>query len=479
MAIEMEYINLVVPITKIEQHYPGGFDAYLKDHADSVGKVIWYDDELCRSGAMEPTGIAWMFAEWTKYGLEPRIEKQGRRMWNDLCVVDILGGPTLDCDWLTWDSNDYSVYMSGKPKGQVVGRRQMQAKAARVVRGPLFQLPVKRKPADFDFGKVEGMLLGVAIGDALGVTTESLLPAERMRRHGEVRSYLPNRYVQDGRGYPSDDTQLTFWALEQLIADEGIRPDSIANSFASGRQIFGLGTTVREFLAAYKANGEWSRSGPDSAGNGALMRIAPALLPSLCKGGVDLWEDALQLGMITHNSRASNSACVAFVGLLWELLDKKEAPPADWWVERYVELARELEGDSAYRPRGGRFMEYNGPLWRYAKERVEWATAEKLSVLDACNAWHSGAYLLETVPSVLYILSQHAGDPEEAIVRAVNDTKDNDTVAAIVGAAVGALHGKDALPSRWVRDLSGRTTKDDDGKVFELIRKARDVFWDK
>jgi ADP-ribosyl-[dinitrogen reductase] hydrolase len=39
---------------------------------------------------------------------------------------------------------------------------------------------------------------------------------------------------------------------------------------------------------------------------------------------------------------------------------------------------------------------------------------------------------------------------EEAIVRAVDDTTDNETVAAIVGAAVGAVHGRSALPERWV-----------------------------
>jgi ADP-ribosylglycohydrolase len=63
-------------------------------------------------------------------------------------------------------------------------------------------------------------------------------------------------------------------------------------------------------------------------------------------------------------------------------------------------------------------------------------------VSDACHKWQSGAYLLETVPSVLNIIMLHADNPEEAIVRAVNDTFDNDTLAAIVGAAVGALHGE-------------------------------------
>ena len=55
----------------------------------------------------------------------------------------------------------------------------------------------------------------------------------------------------------------------------------------------------------------------------------------------------------------------------------------------------------------------------------------------------------------------------------MNDTRDNDTVGAIVGAAVGALHGTEALPDRWRRGLLGRTRADDDGRVFELIEKAR------
>ena len=64
-------------------------------------------------------------------------------------------------------------------------------------------------------------------------------------------------------------------------------------------------------------------------------------------------------------------------------------------------------------------------------------------------------------------------NPEEAIVRAVNDTLDNDTVAAIVGAAVGALHGRASLPRRSMDGLSGRTVATDDGRMFELLEAAR------
>jgi ADP-ribosyl-[dinitrogen reductase] hydrolase len=57
-------------------------------------------------------------------------------------------------------------------------------------------------------------------------------------------------------------------------------------------------------------------------------------------------------------------------------------------------------------------------------------------------------------------------------VRAVNDTWDNDTVAAIVGAIVGARHGRKALPQGWIDGLLGRTGEADDGRVFQLIAET-------
>ncbi len=60
-----------------------------------------------------------------------------------------------------------------------------------------------------------------------------------------------------------------------------------------------------------------------------------------------------------------------------------------------------------------------------------------LSVLDACDKWYSDAFLMEIMPSAIYILMQRAHNLKEAIIRAVNDIKDNDTIAVIVGVAVG------------------------------------------
>ena len=50
---------------------------------------------------------------------------------------------------------------------------------------------------------------------------------------------------------------------------------------------------------------------------------------------------------------------------------------------------------------------------------------------------------------------------------------DNDTIAAIVGAAVGALHGELALPLEWREGLLGRGIADiDDRSFFNLLDDA-------
>ena len=91
-------------------------------------------------------------------------------------------------------------------------------------------------PASIDLGdKVSGMMLGLAIGDSMGNTSESLLPESRRARHGWIDNYLPNRHA-GGRciGLPSDDTQLAYWTLDHLIANRRIEPRDL-----------GIGVSVR------------------------------------------------------------------------------------------------------------------------------------------------------------------------------------------------------------------------------------------
>jgi ADP-ribosyl-[dinitrogen reductase] hydrolase len=115
----------------------------------------------------------------------------------------------------------------------------------------LFQSPSKLS-TNFNFDKVEGMLLGAAIGDSLGATSEGLSANERKSKFGEIRDYIPgerSKYLPIG--VPTDDTQLTFWTLKQLIIDNGLIPDNLAKRFCK-HHINGIGSTVKRFIGNYK-----------------------------------------------------------------------------------------------------------------------------------------------------------------------------------------------------------------------------------
>lgn len=351
----------------------------------------------------------------------------------------------------------------------------LEAGRIHVQRGSIFETEPSRMSKRFSFDRVAGMMLGLGIGDALGVTTEGMLPRERLERFGEIRDYLPNRCCSEPIGFPSDDSQMAFWTLEQMLVDGSFVPGHTADRFCQGT-IHGHGRTVARVTEFQQLGFPWHERGATSAGNGALTRIAPMLIPHVASPSTDLWADTALSAMITHNDPGSIAACLSFVSMLWQLMDMQEPPAPEWWVREYVKVAQALEGSACYRPRCSHFAEYEGPIWRFAQNRITEAIEDDLSTIDACSTWDSGAYLLETVPSVLYILTRHADDPEEAIVRAINDTRDNDTVGAIVGAAIGALHGQAILPRRWIDNLSGRTSTSDDGRMFQLLQAAERRF---
>ncbi|TVQ89976.1 MAG: ADP-ribosylglycohydrolase [Deltaproteobacteria bacterium] len=348
-----------------------------------------------------------------------------------------------------------------------VGRLRTSAKALRTL-----QPPPSAEPPSWD--RVEGMLLGLAIGDALGNTTEGRLPHVRRSEYGEIRDYLPNRRAE-GRavGVPSDDTQLAFGILQVLLQGQGLDATGLLNHFAQ-IPITGIGGTVRSALQQAREGAAWPEAGRPSAGNGALMRVAPVLLPHLSGGSDALWRDAVISTAVTHNDPLAIGCSVAFIDLLNTLLRLDGPPEPTWVLDRWSKVIRPFEPEIAYAPRGAAAVQ--APTWRAAQVDVRRALDSGLPTLAAMNRWHSGAYLLETVPCVLLLLARYADDPEEALVRAINDTKDNDTIGAIVGAAMGALYGTSAWPKRWIDQLAGRLTGDDDGAVQAMLVQARERF---
>ncbi len=97
MAIELAYINLVIPIRNIEKYYLGGFVQYKKDNESKME----HDDYLVMKSAMTMEEIESFAKECEEFGLVGVVEKQGIKYWQDFCIVDIIS--TLPCEWLEHD----------------------------------------------------------------------------------------------------------------------------------------------------------------------------------------------------------------------------------------------------------------------------------------------------------------------------------------------------------------------------------------
>jgi ADP-ribosylglycohydrolase len=309
-------------------------------------------------------------------------------------------------------------------------------------------------PRPFDWEAVRGMLYGLAIGDTLGAPLEGALPGKSVQRN-----------IRDGQ--PTDDTIMAVLTLESLTEHNGLDPAALAETFRTSR-IWGKGKTVKRVIHLLADGVPWHMAGQPSAGNGALMRIAPLIIPYLT-GGTGLWIDTALATMVTHNDCLALSTALSFVWMLWDLVAMDKAPAPTYYSDLYIEVGKDVE-NREYSPRGGSFARYSGLPWRYMSSVLKVARRHNMSTRTACDSWYSGAMLLETWPCALYILEKYADDPEEAIIRAVNDTKDSDTVGAIVGAAVGALHGVGGLPYRWIRRLKWR------GRIDAALEKARKLW---
>jgi ADP-ribosyl-[dinitrogen reductase] hydrolase len=174
--------------------------------------------------------------------------------------------------------------------------------------------------------RYRGSLLGLAAGDALGTTVEFRSPG----------TFEPIADMVGGGpfglrpGEWTDDTSMALCLAESLIECRGFDARAQMQRYvrwwreghlSSNGRCFDIGNTVRTALERFERNGDpfAGPTAPDTAGNGALMRVAPVALAfaSDARAAVHY---AGESSRTTHGARDSVDACRYFVGLLWGAL---------------------------------------------------------------------------------------------------------------------------------------------------------------
>jgi len=283
--------------------------------------------------------------------------------------------------------------------------------------------------------RARAALLGVAVGDALGATTEFMTPAEIRDRYGVLREIVGGGWLKLVPGQVTDDTEMTLCVARGIARSGRWDLGPIADRFAhwlSGDPA-DVGITCRRGIEEYMEKGRLEAP-PDErgAGNGAAMRVAPVALYAL--GDEELLSRlAVEQARITHHHPLSDAACVGVGKLVQRGILGKPLPGLRAAAEDLVARHPEF-----------RFGGYDGA---------------------------SSAYVPDTLRTVLDAFFS-TGSFEECLVKTVNRGGDADTAGAIAGAIAGAHYGLGAIPRRWLQTLDPDLRGELSALAEELVRKS-------
>lgn len=177
--------------------------------------------------------------------------------------------------------------------------------------------------------RVRGLIIGGAIGDALGMPVETWTPERIFAQYpnGINRYFTPFRHKWfDSETMPAgtttDDTQLTVATAEAMIA-AAHGPDLMAmmahhHVLALGQSTAGWGKTSVEAIQRIANGVNWQTSGQTTeqnrgTGNGVPMKCAPLALGLKGKYGTvksTVLENLVNYSAMTHYSQISAEACI-------------------------------------------------------------------------------------------------------------------------------------------------------------------------
>ncbi len=280
-----------------------------------------------------------------------------------------------------------------------------------------------------------GVLLGTAVGDALGLPSEGMSARAVARRFPDFRRY---RFLGSA-GVVSDDTEQTALVAESLLDANGDPARFVARFRKELLRWFlrlpwgiGLGT----LKACLRIAVGLQPSGANSAGNGAAMRAA--IVGVFFHGDTErrrAWSDAV--ARVTHrDARAVEGA--RYVAELASL-----AAGHDGAADREA-LARTA------------ISCVHDESLRRAIEAALALPPETTADAAGASLGNSG-FVLHTLALSTFAFVRLGDDPGAAIAQVIRAGGDTDSTAAIVGAWVGALHGEGGLPSNLVAALYDRS----------------------
>jgi ADP-ribosylglycohydrolase len=307
--------------------------------------------------------------------------------------------------------------------------------------------------------RAAGALYGLAIGDALGMPTQSLPRSQIVARYGPLLSGFEPAAADHplAAGMPAgsvtDDTEQALLIARLLVEGGGrVDPAELARQLLAWEKSVRergslelLGPSTRRAIAELLAGADIDMAGRLGATNGAAMRIAPVGVATPC-GDLDVLVDrVVEASRVTHNTGVALAGAAAVAAAVSAGVDGAMVPEA---------IAR--GADAAERAAGRGHWVAGADV----SARIRWA-GELVAGLapdaaaSAVNALVGTSLAAqESVPAAFAVLAASPDDPWLACRLAASLGGDCDTIAAMAGAIGGACHGAAALPETARRTVA-------------------------
>lgn len=297
---------------------------------------------------------------------------------------------------------------------------------------------MKRRP---DRSKFRGIILGAAIGDAMGMPYQFLHPQvvrESFPEPTPQYQRAPDGHVnaQYEKGQYTDETQLMMMVIETILEKKSIDPGRVAQAMVRLYQEDGWITPGRSIQAACRRlrdGAPWHQSGGYQDGSKPLAFVPPSVL-FLHRNLDGSLDQVLSLARIILRETRVLSACQCFSLLLHNIVQCRG------------------EGDLVPAVRKtGREMRRFDPSF---DEILQWVvTLLPSSMEEGLQELGTGYSVLESLFSALFTFLKHPRSYPEAVSRVVYAGDAADNLGFLTGAFLGAFNGIEGIPANLLEGL--------------------------
>ena len=299
-------------------------------------------------------------------------------------------------------------------------------------------------------------IIGLAIGDALGVPVEFL-----------SREQLALKPITDMIGYGthnqpagtwSDDTSLTLCLVDMLTKAYCI--ETLADNFGkwltegeftAHGEVFDVGITtsiainnIIDGIDPILAGGE----DEGNNGNGSLMRILPLAFFIKDDWIVSRFTYVNEVSSLTHRHRRSVIGCFIYVEYVIQLLNGENKIDAYTKMQSVIKDFFHMEDDLKELEHYSRIIENN--IYDYDINEIK-----------------SSGYVVHTLEASLWCII-NTNTFSEAVLKAVNLGNDTDTTGAVTGGLAGIIYGIEGIPEEWLIILANRSYIENICDKFDL-----------